>query len=930
MKIPSTALVAVPLLCAALYSCPLVAVSAQEGPQSPVRGDRREVRLAGQVTDPTGALIPHASVHLRSADGWLLRDAEADASGRFAFDLPPGTYDVTVTAPGFGLFLKTVHVERAPVKMNAQLLMATAQAIVQVDASPEELSTAADENKSGIDLRGDALATLSDDDATFQQQLLALAGDDGSHPPQVYVDGFSGEKFPPKSAIREVKINENPFSAAYDAMGLGRIEIMTKPGTGSLHGSIDFHGDPSAFNSQNPFLQQSEPSYYRLHTVGTLSGPLDKKTSFFLSGDYYDQQNNAVINAQSVNKAGTIYSISEAVADPTRTGQYSARLDRQWSPNNTLTGRYEFDRVGQTNGGLSQSVLTSGANNSTLTTQTLQVRNTQFIGANTEVDSRFQWIRARTNQNPISDLPSIQVSGTVTDGGSPTQVYRDHLDQLEFQEDAAHQHGKHLFRLGARYRFYRDANQSTAGFNGTYTFTSLAAYQASILGTPSASQYQVTTGNSAFVASTGDLALWAEDEWQIRKNLTLNLGARFETQSAIPDHADPSPHVGLSWAPFRSDKKGSILVLRIGSGIYYDRFPIANFMIATRQDNSLLQQTYTVTNPSFFASAIPAPSASWVLTTYRISPDLHSEYEIDSSASAELSLGKRGFLALTFLNKVQKHQWISINANAPRADGTRPFGVAAGNIYEFASSAEGLGNWFYIDPRIKLTKSITMSGHFNFKRQTSDTFGPNYFASNSYDIHQDYGRSPSDRTYSAYVAMSASMKWGIRTACFLNARAGEPFNITTGADNNGDSIYNDRPSFASSASKPSDVVHTIYGDLDLNPRPGEKTVPINFGHSGGPFISLQLQASKTWHFGTHGTATMPSHSNPLQQVPHIDPRYALVFSVEGQNVTNTVSPAPPVGVLTSPFFGRSIATSNNFLSTSAANRTFTAHISLSF
>jgi len=176
-----------------------------------------------------------------------------------------------------------------------------AETFVEVSGDNNEMSTSEDANKNGLDLKGDMLATLSDDDATFQQQLLALAGDDGSHPPQIYVDGFSGGKFPPKSAVREVKINQNPFSAEYDSMGLGRIEIFTKPGTGSIHGSVDVYGDPSAFNSQNPFLHQTEPGYYRVHTVGNLSGPIDKKTSFFLSADYYDQQNNAIINAQSVN-----------------------------------------------------------------------------------------------------------------------------------------------------------------------------------------------------------------------------------------------------------------------------------------------------------------------------------------------------------------------------------------------------------------------------------------------------------------------------------------------------------------------------------------------------------------------------------------------------------------------------------------------------
>ena len=876
--------------------------------------------MSGVVTDPSGALVLHAAVHIAAPDGSFTRDLLSDASGRFSLTMLPGTYDLIISASGFDPFHKTVHIGASPVNINARLTIAVAQSVVEVSGDTNALSTSGDANKDGLDLEGDSLAALSDDDATFQQQLLALAGDDSSHPPQVYVDGFSGGRFPPKSTIREVKINQSPFSAAYESMGLGRIEIFTKPGTGSMHGSVGIYGDPSAFNSQNPFLHEVEPGYYRVHTVGELSGPIGRKTSFFLSADYYDQQNNAIINAQSVNSAGGIYGISEAVPDPTHTGQYTARLDRQWSTNNTVTGRYEYHRVDQTNGGLSQYVLPSEAYNSTETTQTLQLRNTQILSANAEIESRFEWIRARTNQNSVSTAPTITVEGVVSAGGSPSQAYDDHQDQLEFQESATYEHGKHLIRVGGRYRLYRDANLSTAGFNGTFTFTNLASYQASVLGTPSASQFQLTTGKTNFRVITGDAALWAEDEWQLRRNVTTDLGFRVESQSAIPDHFDPSPHFGLAWALHQTGNKTAPVVLRIGSAIFYDRFPIADLMTAVRQNNPKLQQTYTVANPDFFVNNTPPASqlgAATPPTIYRVAPGLRSEYEIDSGASAEFSLGKRGSITVGYLNKVQEHQWVSINANAPRADGTRPYGAAAGNIYEFSSGAEGRGKWFYVDPLITINKNIRVWGHFNFKRQNSDTFGDTSFASNSYDIHQDYGRSPSDRRQAAYIGMSAGLKWGMRTGLFLTTRAGEPFNITTGSDNNGDTIYNDRPSFATSASNPADVVHTVYGDLDLNPQPGEKIIPVDYGHSAGPFVSLQLQASKTWKFGSR-----PADSH--------DPRYELVFSAEAQNVTNSVSPSQPVGVLTSPFFGQPIATSNNFLSTSAANRTITLHTAISF
>lgn len=904
------------------FSSETAAGAQSSGEKQTQTGYGKHALLSGTVIDPSGALITDAKIEVKTMAGSSVATANTDGKGRFTIKAPLGVYQVIVQATGFDPFYKEIHLTENAITLRAQLIIATAQATVEVDAAAGGLGLSADENKSALDLKGGDLATLSDDDVTFQQQLLALAGDDGSHPPQVFVDGFSGGKFPPKSSITEVKINENPFSAAYDSVGMGRIEIITKPGTGSLHGAFDLFGDPSSFNSRNPFLSGQQPDYYRVHTVGHVSGPLGKSTSFFMSGDYYDQQNNAVINATSVSGDGSIYSVSQAVPNPTRTGQYSGRLDHVWSSKNTMSARYEFDSVDQTNGGLGQSVLPGSAFNSTQTAQTFQIRDVQFIGVNMELDSRFEWIRTRIHQDPLSSAPAIVVQGTVNGGGNPLQVYHDNEDQLEFREDAIRQFGKHMLRFGARYRLYRDAILSTAGFNGTYTFSNIAKYQASVLGTPSASQFQITMGQPDFVALTGDIAAWADDEWKLRNNVTLNFGVRFESQSAIPDHSDPSPHFGFSWAPFKTNRHLPGVVLRGGSGIYYDRFSIANLMTSVRQGNPILQRTYTVADPGFFGS-VPTPTQNWTLTTYTIAPSLRSEYEIDSSISAEFSLGKRSTISLTYLNKLQRHQWVSINANAPRSDGTRPYGDSAGNMYQFVSEAQGMGNWFYIDPRFRLWKGISVTGHFNFKRQRSSTFGPTFFASNRYNIRQDYGRSPSDRHQSANVAINADLKWGLRTGVFLNARSGEPFNITTGSDTNGDTIYNDRPSYATAASDPAYVVRTVYGNLNLRPKAGEQIIPINLGKSAGPFVSLQLQASKTWHLGEPiGKARAKGGTTAG--------RYALVLSAEAQNLTNTVSPAPPVGVLTSPYFGRPITTSNNFLSTSAANRTFTLHMAFSF
>ena len=933
--------------------------------------------LSATVADPSGARIAAAEVHIGQVNGSLKRDLTTDAEGRFVVnDLPAGRYNLVVHAAGFDTFFKEVRLATgSSIMLDARLSIATDQTMVTVTDDTKSLSVASDANKDALIFGEEQLRNFSDDDATFQQQLQAIAGGDGSHPPQVYVDGFSGGQIPSKSAIRQVRINQNPFSAAYDSLGFGRIEISTKPGTGAIHGQVEAFGNPSSFNSQNPFIHFPEPGYYRVHTRANLSGPLGKKTSFFVSADYYNQQNNAIVNAQTVAaNTNAIIAVNAAVPDPQTSQNYSVRLDRQWSANNVVTARYEFDRIGQNNAGIglsggnfgqgvscpgssTQYTLASQGLNCTATQHTLQLSNSQILGAHAALDTHFQWIHAYQAQDPVSNAPSILVNGTVNDGGNSTQITHDTSDQFEFQESGTYEGKRHYIRAGARARIYRDNNLSTANRNGTFTFTSLADYQASVApngsasATPLAAQYSVTVGQSAFKVTTADVGLWAEDEVKLTKSIIGALGVRFETQTAIPDHFDPSPHFSLAWSPRGTEKKPAPVVYRIGSGIFYDRLPITTLMSATRQNDPTKQTTYIVTSarasdptaagvPFFSRTAAGLPPVGQLgttspTTTYRIAPDYRSPYQINSGASAEVSVGKRGSISINYLNFIAPHQLVSRNANAPLPDGTRPLGASAGNVYEYASRANSVGHFLFAHPQITITKGVEFWAFAMLQRFSGDTLGTSSFASNSYNIHQDWGRSPWDRHQAIFTGLDADWKHGLHAGLFLASRGGQPFNITTGSDLNNDTIFNDRPSFATAAdiaTDPANIRRTAFGTFHTAPSSGESPVPVNSGHSPA-FVSLQVQLQETIHFGPRKAdpdALPPPPAQPGKPAPQPDPRYALVFSLEAQNVTNTVSPATRVGTLTSPYFGQSITSANSFLSTGSANRTLQLHTAFRF
>jgi hypothetical protein len=894
--------------------------------------------LSGSVVDPSTARIAGALVLLT---GDATKETTTDASGHFSFDLLPGTYHVVIGATGFQTVERDEIVGDKPLPQVAVTLpIATESEIVSVNAS-DTSNTSADANRTALVFKKEQLDMLSDNDATLQQQLLAIAGSDGEHPPQVYIDGFTGGRFPPKSAIREVRINQNPYSAQYDDLGFGRIEVFTKPGSDKWHGSFQVQGNDRSFNSRNPFAGV-QPEYHTLYLDGNLSGSLGKKTSLFLGATYNDEQNNTVVNASTLGSNLELVNLSLAVPNPATSKTYSARLDRQLTKNNTLLARYEYNQSILTNGGVGLLVLPSQGYNSTTTTQTLQLGNTQVIGAHLVNETRFQYLRTRVQQNASSRDAALVVQGAFSGGGSPLQNLRDNQDRYEFQEYLSFSHGKHFMRGGVRYRLLRDANVSTANYNGQYTFPDFTTYQRTQQGIANglspaqirangggASQFSLTAGQPSASIVTGDLGLYAEDEWQLPRGFTIDLGFRFETQSGVPDHLDPAPRIGFAWAVHEGSKHPAWVTLRGGYGIFYDRFPSTNLLTAVRQ-NGLSQTSYYIQSPDFYPS-IPAPSSLTGLqpTIYRLAPNLRTAYSSIAGVSAERSLGKMGNIGVNYISIRGVHEDVSRNVNAPLpgtydpaipTSGVRPLGGTQ-NIYQYSSEGLSRGNIFLVHAQLNPIKHVALWVFYIHQRARSD-FGQNAaFVSNSYNVAADYGRTPWTVPNRFFGGGSVTLPYGISVEPFLIMRNGRTFNITTGADNNGDTIYNDRPSFATDLTRAS-VIRTPLGNFDTDPLPSQTIIPWNYG-TGPSYISLQLSISKSFKFGPRPPAPAPDPAAAKKSAPPArpDPPFEFGFSAEGQNLFNRVNGGVPIGVVTSRDFGKSISLESGFFNNSAANRT---------
>ncbi|HEX4154181.1 MAG TPA: TonB-dependent receptor [Acidobacteriaceae bacterium] len=937
--------------------------------------------LSGTVADPSGARIRHAALHIHSDS--LDRDILTNDTGVFTASLPPGGYTLAVEAPGFRILTRDDIELRAGSRLDLKLRLAIATHPEEVSVNPFAASTNPDDNGNAVSFSGNQLQVLSDDPTTLREQLLAMAGA-GPGGAQFYVDGFSNGQLPPKSAIRSIRINNNPYSAEFDRAGFGRIQIETRAGGNKLHGTFDVAGSDAAFNARNPYTG-AQPPYYQLFFDGNLNGPVDKKTTFFLAGNSTDLQNNAVVNAADPNAPST--NLSEAVPNPQRDDDYSLRLDRQISATNSINGRYEIHRTHLTNAGVGLFVLPSEGYAANTLVQTLQLDDNDIINPKIVSDARFQYIRTRLGQDPNDTSPALIVEGAFSGGGSPSQTLRNNLDHYELQEDLSIDHGAHFIRAGARYRLYRDSSYSNGGYNGQFLFPNVTAYQITEQGLANhesdsqiratcvptstgpvcggATQFNLTAGRASAAVFTGDLGLYADDAWKLTPHFTLSLGLRYESQSAIADHSNLAPRVGFAWALGSRKAKAPILTLRGGAGIFYTRFDVANLLQAVTQ-NGISQTAYFVQNPSFFTctssssgligevSGCTVPQASTLPssepTLYRVDPHFHTAYDIVTSITAERTIGRIGAITANLLQGHGAHGYLLLNANAPLpgtynpADpnsGTRPLGNLE-NIYQYTSEGSDYGRIFFSNFNLHPTSKLFFWGFYIWDHSYGDANSASEFASNPYDIHQDYGREDNNATQQLFCGFSWNLPRGFSLQPFMSTHSGKPFNITTGTDLNGDTIYNDRPAFATDLSR-SSVARTVYGTFDTDPLPTQTIIPYNYGRAPG-LIWFDLQASKSFHLGPRpalASSAKPPSFTPLAAQgaaakpashPAAPPErpWALTFMVEVQNLFNHNNPGPPVGVLSSPYFGQSISIASDFSSLTAANRSLSLHASFTF
>jgi hypothetical protein len=799
----------------------------------------------GVVADPTGAIVPNAEVDLLDTNGAVAGTIHSDGDGNFQLVAPhAGSFTLVVSEPGFetvrtpvviaapAAVTSGVAVTRAmpaPAAVHVVLPIAALASTVRVNGDSSEDLTAPDANHDSSVMTASDLKALPIFDNDYASAMSAFldssVSDTGGT--GLMVDGVEANRATVSaSAIKEIRINQDPYSAQYYYPGRGQMEIITKSTAEHYHGQFNFLIRNSALNAQNE-LAPSKPFEQRQNYEGHITGPIPHMPKFSFLGSFnrvlYDQ--DAVIFATvAPTPANLSGSYVANVYAPSRDTEFSTRIAHQFREGVSGYMQYSYqDSTAQNQGVGGQALASEGYNN--------QYREDDFVAHLDQAISAVMLNQVSIvgerdfNRNTnVAEAPQMSVAGDFTTGSAQADSMGTEYN-VRVYDMMTWTRGRNTIKAGAGTpHIDRRAFDDNTNELGTYTFgPTLAADGVTVLQTalqnyaanlPSA--FSENTGVVHFVYHQQEMGAFVQDQFKATKTFTITPGLRYDWQNFLAiKRLGFSPRVSFAWL-LNEDSK---TVLRGGGGIYYDRFGSGPLLDLARYGNAARRALVLSLNPA----TLPATGCVPITNCFtlnaqppnlaQLAPNVKIPYQIQYGLSLERQLGEKatGVVSVYSSRGIDSFRSVDINAPTPQSGYTVRPNPEYGRIRQMQSAGFWAGDGMDISYRGRLDKYFTGFGRYTWSRYDSNTGGIGWYPQNQYDPNDEWARTGFDRRNRLGMYAMFNRESVLNIAAGIFANSGSPWTVTTGTDAYGDDLFNTRPD---GVGRNSETLPS-YVDLDL-------------------------------------------------------------------------------------------------------------------
>jgi hypothetical protein len=872
------------------------------------------LRIEGTVLDPTGAALPNATIAANKTA------TTTDATGHYLLPcVAANAAHLSATAPGFSTNNLPLHGRAGEtLHLDFHLAIATVNTNVEVADADDATSLDADHGIGTHTLTQKDIAQLADDPDDFQRELQILAAANGGAPgaARITVDGFQNSSaLPPKASIARIVTAPDLFSTEYDTPPYagGRVEIYTKPGASAYHGALFLTDSDGSFNATDPFSTIATPASKRRYGF-ELSGPITKtRSDFFLALEKRDINEFNVVNAFTLDSDTNETDLHQTVSAPQRLWIASARADWQATKSDVFTASFAANTNNRTNQGIGGLVLEDAGYDATVSEYDLRLTNTQTISVNLLHETHAAWTWKDTAQSPLSTAPSLNVAGFFLGGGSASQYLNDRERNLEVDDDYIYTHKKQTWKIGAQSLgiFVHETDPNT--FNGAFTFaggtapvldasnnptgatttiSGLEQYRRALLNLPGGTPttYSVTTGTALVPFTQWQLALYAEDTAKLNRRVSLSGGLRYALQTTPISTANFAPRAGLAWAVDKHSKT----VIHLHAGLFSSVVPEAVATEAYRL-NGTRQTEQIIYAPSFNAPTTPIPGSLDIATVRAPLRDLSQVPSFQSGIGIEHDFPHHWHAQANFYSGESWGQLRSRNINAPLITDQTPLTLAGAlaatrplapneNIFDFESTGHLSGKVLFLGlDQHSYKRFAFFLGYLNFNF-TTDAPNNAGFAQSAYSNKGEAAAPDWQARQRLFFFGNYNLPEKISLSAQMDAQSGAPYNVTTGTDNNGDGVFNDRPSYASTPGP--DAYATHFGLL--TPDTFNGNLPRNIGTMPS-LIHLDTNLSRAFKIGKTDTAR------------------TLTLNARAANVLNHTNATAVSTIVSSPNFSQPVA-----------------------